>query len=335
MMSFVSFHLSVIIYPLIIAILYGVMSLYIKLSIQYNITDKPNDRSSHDYVTVRGGGIVWWLAAVIFTLFYPSQSFFFLIGITLISVVSFWDDISSLPPKTRIVFHFLSVSLFFWGLGLFFIFPWWLLLIAYVLFIGVLNAYNFMDGINGITGCYSLTILTCLQYVNQKVVSFAETDFINYAILASLVFLFFNFRKRAKCFAGDVGSMAISFWIVSLLLQLMIRTGSFGWFLFLAVYGVDTVATILHRIYLKQNIFEPHRLHFYQILSNEYRMSHLTVSVLYATVQLIVCVATIYVFKTQMIDFVWLFVVSLTPLFLIYSLKFRLMKSVFQKSNSK
>ena len=316
-------------------VLFAGMFVYFKISRHYNIIDKPNERSSHHYVTIRGGGIVFWLAGGLFAFMHFPDSFYFLAGLSLVCGVSFWDDISSLPQKVRIVFHFISISLVFYGLGLFLLFPVWSIVIMYVLFIGVLNAYNFMDGINGLTGCYSLTILICLQYVNQKVVSFAETDFINYAILASLVFLFFNFRKRAKCFAGDVGSMAISFWIVSLLLQLMIRTGSFGWFLFLAVYGVDTVATILHRIYLKQNIFEPHRLHFYQILSNEYRMSHLTVSVLYATVQLIVCVATIYVFKTQMIDFVWLFVVSLTPLFLLYSLKFRLMKSVFQKTNSK
>jgi len=317
-------------YLIILVVLFAGMAVYFRIARHYHIIDKPNERSSHNYITIRGGGIVFWLAGILVALMNLPESFYFMAGLTLLCGVSFWDDISSLSGKVRIVAHFLSISLAFYGLGLYLIFPIWMIAIAYVLFIGVLNAFNFMDGINGITGCYSLIILTCLQYVNYQVVSFTAPDFINYAILACLVFLFFNFRKRAKCFAGDVGSMAVAFWIVFLLLQLMMATGSFVWILFLSVYGVDSVVTILHRIYLKQNIFEAHRLHFYQILSNEYRMSHLKVSVLYATIQLMVCVAVIYVYKTQLMDFAWLFVLSLFPLFIIYSLKFRLMKSALK-----
>ena len=315
-------------YLIVLLVLFAGMLVYFKIADKYNIIDKPNQRSSHNYITIRGGGIVYWLAGVLFSVMHLPESIYFLIGITLICGVSFWDDISSLPNKVRIVIHFLSISLVFYGLGLYSFLPWWLVLVAYVFFVGVLNAYNFMDGINGITGWYSFVILVSLQYVNQKIISFTEPDFINYAILASIVFLFFNFRKRAKCFAGDVGSMAISFWIVTLLLQLMMKTESFIWILFLAVYGVDVIFTILHRIYLKQNIFEAHRLHFYQILSNECKMSHLKVSVIYAIVQLIICVAVIYVYQTQMLNWIMLFIISLFPLILIYLLKFRLMKSV-------
>jgi UDP-N-acetylmuramyl pentapeptide phosphotransferase/UDP-N-acetylglucosamine-1-phosphate transferase len=222
------------------------------------------------------------------------ESLCFLSGLTLICGVSFWDDMSSLPNRIRIIVHFLAISLVFYGLGLFILLPWWLILIAYILFAGIMNAYNFMDGINGMTGLYSLIILSALQYVNYKLVPFTKPDFIYFPMLACAVFLFFNFRKRAKCFAGDVGSMGISFWIVTLLLQLMLASNSFIWILFLAVYGVDTVCTILHRIYLKQNIFEAHRLHFYQILSNEKGISHLKVSSLYALIQLIICSIVIY-----------------------------------------
>ena len=312
---------------IVLLVLFAGMLAYFKIAGKYNIIDKPNLRSSHNYLTIRGGGIVYWLAGVVFSFMHLPESIYFLVGLTLICGVSFWDDISSLPNKVRIIIHFLSISLVFYGLGLYSLFPWWLILVAYVFFVGVLNAYNFMDGINGITGCYSLVILVSLQYVNQKIISFTAPDFINYAILASIVFLFFNFRRRAKCFAGDVGSMAISFWIVTLLLQLMMKTESFVWILFLAVYGVDVVFTILHRIYLRQNIFEAHRLHFYQILSNECKISHLKVSVFYAIVQLIICAATIYVYQTQLFNWITLFIISLFPLILIYLLKFRLMKS--------
>ena len=250
------------------------------------------------------------------------ENLYFLIGLTLICGVSFWDDIASLPNRVRIVFHFLSISLVFYGLGLFVLLPWWTIGIAYIFFVGVLNAYNFMDGINGITGLYSLSVLIALQYVNYKIFAFTPPDFINFALLACIVFLFFNFRTRAKCFAGDIGSMAISFWIVTLLLQLMLQSQSIIWILFLTVYGVDSVCTILHRLYLKQNIFEAHRMHFYQVLTNERGLSHLKVSVGYACVQLVICLI-ITVLYHWFQDWMWIAGICIVVLcILIYSLKF-------------
>jgi UDP-N-acetylmuramyl pentapeptide phosphotransferase/UDP-N-acetylglucosamine-1-phosphate transferase len=254
------------------------------------------------------------------------DGFYFLIGLTLICGISFWDDVSSLPNRMRIVIHFLSISLIFYGLGIFTLLPWWLIIVGYIFFVGVMNAYNFMDGINGITGLYSLAVLIPLQYVNYKLLSFTPSDFINYAILACLVFLFFNFRKRAKCFAGDVGSMGISFWVVTVLLQLMIASRSFIWILFLSVYGVDTVCTILHRLYLKQNIFEAHRMHFYQILSNERGISHLKVSAGYALIQMIINSIIIFSYLYYR-PWNWLVGIILMGVLLsIYLLKFRYMR---------
>jgi UDP-N-acetylmuramyl pentapeptide phosphotransferase/UDP-N-acetylglucosamine-1-phosphate transferase len=247
----------------------------------------------------------------------------FLIGLTLICGISFWDDVSSLPNRVRIIVHFVSISLVFYGLGLFTLLPWWLITVAYIFFVGIMNAYNFMDGVNGMTGLYSLVVLLALQYVNYKLVPFTNPDFIYFLILACIVFLFFNFRKRAKCFAGDVGSMGISFWIVTLLLQLMLASNSFIWVLFLAVYGVDTVCTILHRIYLKQNIFQAHRLHFYQILSNERGISHRKVSAGYAFVQQLVCAVTIYAYLLDKIRSWIIGLILIAILLFIYLLKFK------------
>ena len=285
------------IYLIVIAILFVAMIFYVRLADKFNIIDKPNERSSHDYITVRGGGVVWWLAGVICALLYLPESVYFLTGITLISIVSFWDDISSLSNKIRITVHFLAITVLFYGLGIFQILPWWQILFAYVFVVGILNAYNFMDGINGITGLYSLSILIALQYVNSQIIHFTPSDFINYAILACLVFLFFNYRKQARCFAGDVGSMAISFWIVCLLLQLMLETRSLIWILFLTIYGVDSVCTIVHRIYLRQNIFKAHRMHFYQILTNEWEISHLKVSAGYALMQFIISMVIVALYR--------------------------------------
>ncbi|MDR0295627.1 MAG: glycosyltransferase family 4 protein [Prevotellaceae bacterium] len=310
-------------YFLIAAILFIAMLLYFRIADKFNIIDKPNERSSHTAVTIRGGGVVFWLAALLYLLTCDADNWAFFVGITLIAAVSFWDDISSLSNKLRIVIHFVAISLVFYNLELYQNLPWWQLLMAYVFFVGTLNAYNFMDGINGITGLYSLVVLAGLQYVNWEVIAFVNPDLITYPMLTCLVFLYFNARKRAKCFAGDVGSMTIALWIVTLLLILMVTTGSVLWILFLLVYGVDTVCTILHRLYLRQNIFKAHRLHFYQVLANERKMAHVKVSATYALLQALICALTVYVYITGVMSDVLILLLVGFPLILIYLLKFR------------
>ena len=200
--------------------------------------------------------------------------------------------------------------------------PIWSIFIAYVLAIGLINAYNFMDGINGITGLYTLSVMGALLYVNTKNQLFIDGELIKYGIIASLVFLFFNYRKKAKCFAGDVGSIAIAFWIIYLILKLILITNSLVWLLFLAVYGVDAVCTIIHRLYLKQNIFEAHRLHLYQVLSNEYKIQHRLVSLFYALVQTGVSFFVITLYNK--VEDLFLFLIVLIPLLFVYTSKFYL-----------
>lgn len=308
-------------YLLIIIVLFGLELFYFKVADKYNIIDKPNHRSAHTEITLRGGGIVFWFASLLYLILHFQDSIYFFVGITIMSMVSFWDDIKSLSNRIRLVAHFAAITLVFYSLNLFGLLPVYSLILAYVFFIGTINAYNFMDGINGITGLYTLIVFLFFWLMNERM-HFIDADFLIYPVIGSLVFLFFNFRKRAKCFAGDIGSIAIAFWVVYVLLQLMLKTESLIWVLFLAVYGVDAVCTIMHRLYLKQNIFEAHRLHFYQILSNEYKIDHRLVATLYAVLQLIVSLVVVNlvgVFSNWQI-----FSLILLPLLALYLLKFYL-----------
>lgn len=302
------------------------MLLYFKVADRFNIIDKPNQRSSHTEITLRGGGIIFWFSALLYFLQNIQSNYWFFTGITLVSLVSFWDDIQSLSNKIRISIHFLSITLIFYDLGLFSIVPIWGVVIAYVLAIGLINAYNFMDGINGITGLYTLAVMGALLYVNTNVQLFIDGSFIVYGMIASVVFLFFNYRKKAKCFAGDVGSIAIAFWIIYLVLKLILITNTLIWLLFLAIYGVDAVCTIIHRLYLRQNIFEAHRLHLYQVLSNEYKIQHRLVSLYYALVQ--IGVSALIIFLYQKVDDILLFVIIIAPLLLTYTFKFFLLNKI-------
>jgi UDP-N-acetylmuramyl pentapeptide phosphotransferase/UDP-N-acetylglucosamine-1-phosphate transferase len=318
------------IYIIVFALLVVAELLYFRVADKFNIIDKPNERSSHNYITIRGGGVIYWVAALLYLVFnFSTTGLLFFTGITLIAGVSFWDDVSGLGQKIRLLFHLLAMSCAFYLAGVFGGFPWWAIIIGYIVFIGIVNAYNFMDGVNGITGLYSLAVLGSLQYVNLVYGSFVNADLIWFPMIASVVFLLFNFRKRAKCFAGDVGAVSIAFWIVTLLLLLIIKTNNLIWLGFLMVYGVDAVMTILHRIYLKENIMEAHRLHFYQILANEKKVPHRAVSVIYFAVQL-VCSALIIVLYPTLGW--WIFVILLVILMGLYMMKFRIMKNT--KSNA-
>ena len=267
-------------------ILFAIELLYFKIAGYYNIIDKPNHRSSHTAITIRGGGIIFPVALLSYAVFTGINYPYFLLGLLLISFISFLDDMKELDSKIRIVVHLIAVALLFLQVGMFSFAFYWVLL-GLVFLIGTINAINFMDGINGITGGYGLITLATLYYINVHVIRFTDINFLLIAILSVLVFNFFNFRTKAKCFAGDVGSVSLAFIIVFFLLQLMIMTGNVTYVLLLLVYGLDTITTIVFRLIRKENIFKAHRSHFYQYLANEKKILQLLVSAAYMFFQVL------------------------------------------------
>ena len=257
---------------------------YFQLAKHFHITDHPNDRSSHTLVTIRGGGIIFPIAIFIQFPIFGFQNLWFVAGLVLISLISFIDDVKTVANRTRLLFHLVAVAMLFYQLQVFEL-QWYLISLAFFFVIGTINAVNFMDGINGITGGYGLITLISLLYINQTA-EFTGSNLILCAIMAVLVFNFFNFRKKAKCFAGDVGSVSLAFILVFFLLQLIISTQNISYIILLLVYGLDVVSTIMFRLIRKENVFEAHRTHFYQFLVNEKKMPHLAVAILYSLLQL-------------------------------------------------
>ena len=276
-------------YLIVLVLLFLAELFYFRIADKYNIIDKPNERSSHTRITLRGGGIIFYFGVLAYFLTNHFEYPWFMLALTLITFISFIDDIRSTSQALRLMFHFSAMALMFYQWGLFAL-PWWTILVALIICTGIINAYNFMDGINGITGGYSLIILGTLAFINHSVVSFVEPDLIYTMLCAVLVFNFFNFRKRAKCFAGDVGAVSIAFTILFLIGRLIIQTGDFSWIVLLVVYGIDSVLTIVHRLMLHENIGLPHRKHMYQIMANELRMPHVVVALIYMMMQAIVVI---------------------------------------------
>ena len=294
---------------------------YFRIADKFNIIDKPNQRSSHTRIVLRGGGIIFTIALWIWSIWYGFQYPWMLAGVTLAAGISFIDDIHSLPDSLRLVVQFVAMGLMFLqivrSLGLAGEeFAWWawalIGIAALIVCVGATNIYNFMDGINGITAGYSLAVLVPLLLVDSselkvysqlKAGEFIEPSLIVVIILAVLVFSFFNFRpkNKAKCFAGDVGSVGMAFILLFLIGCLIMKTRDITWLIFLLVYGVDGCCTIAHRIMLHENLGEAHRKHAYQLMANELGMSHVTVSLVYMGLQLAISLGFIYLCPSTML----------------------------------
>ena len=209
-------------------------------------------------------------------------------GLTIMALTSFADDIHSISPRIRLVLQFAAMMVMLYESRVFDL-HFQQMLILSVACVGAINIYNFLDGVNGMTGGYSLVVLLSLLYINNNYSEFIDNDLLIYALMADVIFSAFNFRRNAVCFAGDVGSLSMGFIVIFLLLKLMFRNAHMHWISLVSVYLVDGGLTILHRIILKENILKPHKKHVYQIMANELKMPHLMVSGIYMGLQAVCC----------------------------------------------
>ena len=245
---------------------------YFRIADKCNIIDKPNERSSHKTIVLRGGGIIFtiglWIWSIMFGFHYP----WLLAGVTLAAGISFVDDIHSLPDSLRLVVQFTAMFL--------------------------------------VTAGYSLAMLIPITLANRNM-AFVEESYLIVAIIGVLVFSLFNFRPRgkAKCFAGDVGSIGMALILVFCVGRLMLFTGDITWIVLFLVYGVDGVLTICHRIMLHENLGQAHRKHAYQLMANELKMSHVTVSLIYMGLQLVVSLGFIYLIPNTIVAH-WIYLVT-------------------------
>ena len=305
-------------YGIIAVLLLAAELIYFRIADKCNIIDKPNERSSHSTIVLRGGGIIFAMSMIVWQIWLMVQGEWsmverylpFMCGLILIAGVSFWDDVKSLPDRVRLVAQFISMGLAAWcmiqGSELMALEWYWLVLIgiaALIVFVGATNIINFMDGINGITAGYSLAVLVPLALVNGSGcmvqgsgAGFIESSYLIVAIIGVLVFCIFNFRPKgkAKCFAGDVGSIGIAFIMLFAIGRLIVQTGDVTYLILLLVYGVDGCLTICHRIMLHENLGEAHRKHAFQLMANELKIGHVKVTLLYMVLQLVVSLGFIY-----------------------------------------
>ncbi|WP_281980539.1 MraY family glycosyltransferase [Tenacibaculum mesophilum] len=282
-------------YVLLSLVLIVLSVVYIKLADKLNIIDKPNHRSSHASPTIRGGGILFFLAILIFFVRSGFQYPYFALGVSLIAIVSFVDDIITLSSSFRLPFQFLAIALCLYQIGYS---PNDLLVLIPLLIVGVgfINIYNFMDGINGITGLYSIASLLVFLLINTRE-NIVDNNLIIYSLISFVVFGFYNFRKKARMFAGDIGSISIAVLLFFLGTYFIKELKAPVIILSVAVYGTDTILTIIYRKSIGESLTQAHRIHIYQKMVHTLSLSHLRVSTIYVLLQLVINCIVYYTYN--------------------------------------
>lgn len=271
--------------------------LYFFLAKKFHIVDRPNERSSHHKVVLLGAGIIFYLAVLFYSLTngipYPN----FLIGLSVLAIISYIDDLRPMPAWLRLFAQLFAVLISFW-LDVYALEIWQIVLLV-VVFSGILNIYNFMDGINGMLAAYSLVVVGTFGYIDLFDHRFVELQFIATVMIAILVFGFFNFRTKARCFSGDVGSISMGLIILFLLVRYVQSVPGGGYnvsrLCFVIVFLADGGLTIAKRFLSGRNILAAHREHAYETMVNDLKVPHLYVSAGYALLQLVINVGYIMV----------------------------------------
>ena len=271
--------MNLIAYIVLLVGLFIAEYLYICFARSIGAVHKCAQRDSHQRPTVVGGGVVFYVAALVAFGLDVCKDWWLIGGITALAAISFIDDLRPQKVLTRLIVQAIACSAILYSANCSF---WWV--IPALTFI---NACNFMDGINGLAGGYNALLLVSVL-VADYTLGIAIDPLIICTLAACIVFCFFNMRTHPLCFAGDVGSItaaAIALWLLA---SLMTATGSLAYLVFVAVYGVDSSLTIIHRIILRRPIWRAHRMHLYEILSNEVGLPHLLTTAIYITIQLII-----------------------------------------------
>jgi Fuc2NAc and GlcNAc transferase len=276
-----------------IASYFGV-ELFRRWCLRFEMVDIPNERSSHTIPTPRGGGIIIVILTVFFYLvfgyFSGTTNWYFILGSSLIAFISWLDDLVSINSLWRFLVHGISALLVIFGVGVFSFdvgflndSRWILYLLTYLWIVWLTNAYNFMDGIDGIAATQAITagIGWCIFAFLADVPSILMFSAV--LVATNVGFIFHNWSP-AKIFMGDVGSAFLGFNFAVLPLLFLERQTNPNVLPFaicaVLIFLLDSVFTFFRRVVNREPFWRAHRSHIYQRLTLRGK-SHQYVTLLY------------------------------------------------------
>lgn len=260
-----------------------------RYALRRSILDIPNDRSSHQIPTPRGGGlaIVLTFLGVVLALYAidwlaPELAWGLLGAGLIVSVIGFLDDHGHIAARWRLLAHFVAAAwVLYWLESLpvlmlpgVVIDPGWLGWVPVALYlVWLLNLYNFMDGIDGIAAGEAISVslsASMLAAISGLPSAYVLLPLILAACAAG--FLAWNFPP-ARIFMGDAGSGFLGLVLGAMSLQVAKLSPNmfWVWLILLGVFVVDATTTLLHRLFRGERVYQAHRSHAYQHASRLYR----------------------------------------------------------------
>ncbi|WP_157496936.1 MraY family glycosyltransferase [Hahella ganghwensis] len=286
-----------------------------RFAIRRGLLDHPNHRSSHELPTPRVGGVGFvslMLLTILGVAIINEDSlevlFSIMIIVTGVSVTGFFDDLYNLPSSYRAASYsgVVLIALYFLpslpNLSFYFVVIENYCLLLFLYFLGIfwlLNLFNFMDGIDGITALESIYVLLCGAFLVFFKDGFSSMTNLQDAgvmeVLAFLLvvsaaavsgFLISNWPP-ATIFMGDVGSSTLGAFIgfVAVVSSTVGDISVWHWLIITATFWVDSTFTLFRRLIRREKIWSPHKRHAYQILAGRWK-SHKKVTLLYSAVNI-------------------------------------------------
>lgn len=286
-------------------ILFFIEVLYIAVARRFNIIAKVSNSNYNEnrQPVINGGGILFFIATAVFFLFKNDGNGYFMsmpwsvfTALAMLAIVSLIDDMRELSPYIRLACHVIAVSVMFFTLTSassqmdveWYWFPVFLLFGT-----AFINAYNFMDGITGITGCYSFTTMFSLFFIFFPTALISPWYFIIPAI-ATAVFCAFNCRKHEVCFSGDAGSISMAYIILFPLAAWALYFKDISIITLVSVYLVDAGMTIFLRLIRRKNLLQRHHEHIYQLLAYRCHWNHILIAAIYSILQFVITLGYVY-----------------------------------------
>lgn len=240
--------------------------------------DIPNERSSHEVPTPRGGGLAIVLVFVVLVILYSLINFTnthinIIIGFLLVGIFGLLDDRFNLSPRVRFIIQLVSIIIVIYSIGI----PskinlfgleesnkYFVMIISVFSVLWMTNLFNFMDGIDGLASIEAISILSGIFLLNYFY--YSKIILIPIFLLAAILgFLIWNWHP-AKIFMGDVGSSSLGFLfgIWALYSESLFNMDFTSFHLLIIVFTLDATVTLFRRLFSGQKIIQAHKLHFYQ-----------------------------------------------------------------------
>ncbi len=274
------------------------LSIFLSITIQRyflknNIVDSIKDRSSHNSLATRSGGISIFISIFLLSIFYyiignEIYNFSLLIPLSILVLIGLYDDLNEIDYKLKFIFQIIAAKIIIDNgliidnlhgvFGLFELNRIFAQALTIFVIVAIINSMNFIDGIDGLAITISILFILSFEFFSNSITPYNNLSQI---ILLTIVPLyFFNFKKKNKIFLGDSGSLLlggiVSIYVITILTNDYVIKPEFDMHKIIFVFSIlsypiiDVIRIFFNRLYNKKSPFQPDKNHIHHLINNRF-----------------------------------------------------------------